>query len=246
MTFLPSAISLGLMAHEPTGERLYVSSEIFSCGNNYVKPLKQHVCLQCSMNRSWSYFVQQETETFFISSSLRYGMATVQLRPFLPWIKEGPSLHLQFNFWHRPSLCLPRKNMLTVREHLRKKGRKEQAGKLGVVFPYAALEQDAPRSHSCCCFSTITLFLSYFNSLRTSYALQKLLLSLLCLIRGSRDVRVFVWVAILGWKPHSSLPGLGCFQPAALFWTFHFPYLPLIKTKTKAWSLLEESHRRRG
>jgi len=159
-------------------------------------------------------------------------MATVQLRPFLPWIKEWPGLHLQFNFWHKPSLCLPRKNMLTVREHLRKKGRKEQAGKLGVVFPYAALEQDAPRSHSCCCFSTIMLFLSYFNSLHTSYALQKLLLSLLCLIRGSRDVRVFVWVAILDWKPHSARFGL--FSTCSPFLDISFPVPPTDQNQNKS------------
>lgn len=168
------------------------------------------------MERSWSYFVQQETETFFISSSLRYGMAIAyaaifamdqvitQLTPAVKFPAQAFIMPSQEEYAHCEGAP-------------QKEKKKRGSWKIGSHISHAALGQAALRSRRCCCCSTIMLFLTYFSSLRTSYALQKLLLSLLCLIQGSRDVRVFVWVAILGWKPHYSLPGWVVFNLQPFF-----------------------------
>lgn len=78
----------------------------------------------------------------------------------------------------------------------------------------------------------LTLLLTYFNSLHLSHALQKLLLSFPCPMQDNREVSVFALIAILGWKSHTCLPGLGVFH----FQTFLL-LLPPTDQKTP-WSLL--------
>lgn len=114
-------------------------------------------------------FVRQGTEPSFILISLCHVVTTVQPQLVLPWIKEWPCLVLLVNFWHRASLLLPRRSLLTVRGNLGKKKSKRGSWKTGDLILLSCIRTNCYVMHPEVVFVAVARPLRCFSPTSAAY-----------------------------------------------------------------------------